>query len=359
MIDRSCFAALSKLWPRHGCLLLVWAFLSPVFGAPEVLKTLSPQEISQFLKQPDRPYAWVVNPRDTTFQSVDLVWLEPGKLKPVARGRASVRCARVSMAADGTLLCVGNQVPTQDKVFGPSTALVYSSDLSRYTAYRFFDSSTRVSRARISLDGQRRAWTLFARGHSYLDASGASFSTEAWLAVGTRGPQSEPQNLESWPLIQNGKTVSAIDKNIWGITFHPSDPDRFLATAQFNGAPYLVEGRWSTRQLHVIAKDVECPSYSPSGNMIAFKRRVSAQKWVPAIMSMDKRETTVFRAVPDSVDDQIVWLNDTVLLYEVTKVPMLGYVNIDLMTLDITQGRQATHKLWLADARSPAHRLPR
>jgi len=94
------------------------------------------------------------------------------------------------------------------------------------------------------------------------------------------------------------------------------DSDRFFATLATGGKTYLIEGSVRARTAHVIHENVECPSLSPDGTRIAFKKRGpdSANPWRLTVLDLaTMRETPL--AETRSVDDQAEWLDDDHVLY--------------------------------------------
>ena len=62
------------------------------------------------------------------------------------------------------------------------------------------------------------------------------------------------------------------DFNFWGVTFSAEDSNRFYATVRSAGKTYLLEGDVGERTMTVLRENVECPSLSPDGTRIAFKK---------------------------------------------------------------------------------------
>jgi hypothetical protein len=73
----------------------------------------------------------------------------------------------------------------------------------------------------------------------------------------------------------DGDRVTARDRNFWGITFD-RDGRTFYATVAYNGETHLVRGDVRTRRARIIHDNVECPSLSPDGTRIGYKKLVSA-----------------------------------------------------------------------------------
>ncbi|WCI08774.1 hypothetical protein PJ267_01290 [Arthrobacter sp. OVS8] len=128
------------------------------------------------------------------------------------------------------------------------------------------------SRTRISPDGSLVATTVFVSGHSY---GNGSFSTATSIASVQGGTVAG--NLEDFALLVNGARVTAADRNIWGVTFAPGQRDTFYATAASSGRIWLVKGSISARTLTAVHDGVECPSLSPDGTRIAYKKNTGVR----------------------------------------------------------------------------------
>ncbi|WP_346926095.1 hypothetical protein [uncultured Arthrobacter sp.] len=168
------------------------------------------------------------------------------------------------------------------------------------------------SRTRMSPDGSLVSTTVFVSGHAY---GTAGFSTETTITAPQGGGGTG--NLEDFALMVNGSRVTAADRNIWGVTFAPGDSDTFYATAASSGRIWLVKGSISARTLTAIDDGVECPSLSPDGTRIAYKKNTGATlapHWRVAILDLATGKETVL-SEPRSVDDQIEWLDNQTLLY--------------------------------------------
>ncbi|MFC3501985.1 TolB family protein [Micromonospora krabiensis] len=165
------------------------------------------------------------------------------------------------------------------------------------------------SRARLSRDGSLVATTTFVFGDSY--ANPGQFSTRT---VVSRSRAEVVGDLETFRLVVDGRTVTAADRNLWGVTF--ADDDRFYATAASGGKTWLVEGRLSTRQLTALRRDAECPSLSPDRTRIAFKKHgdLPPGRWRLAVYDLATGAETLL-AETRSVDDQVEWLDDRQVVY--------------------------------------------
>ncbi|TFD52139.1 hypothetical protein E3T55_07075 [Cryobacterium frigoriphilum] len=166
------------------------------------------------------------------------------------------------------------------------------------------------SRTRISADSTLVSFSAFITGESY---STIGFAIATQIAE-VNGPDSG--TLEDFALTVGGKPVTAADRNIWGVTF-TSDANVFYATAASGGRTWLVRGDRAARTLVAVRDGVECPSISPDGTRIAYKKVVSTSPtttWTVAVLDLATNEEVVIPE-PNSVDDQVEWLNDSTVIY--------------------------------------------
>lgn len=170
------------------------------------------------------------------------------------------------------------------------------------------------SRTRFSPDGSLLATTSFVSGHAY---AAVGFSTATTITSVDGG--ADYGNLEDWTLLIDGVESAPVDRNYWGVTF--IDDTTFYATVGLTtaGRTYLVQGDPAKKTMSTVIPDVECPSLSPDGTRIAFKRVTAGSgasvHWTPAVYDIASGEVSVLDAESRSIDDQIVWLDDSTLLY--------------------------------------------
>lgn len=169
------------------------------------------------------------------------------------------------------------------------------------------------SRARLSPDGTLAATTTFVEGHSY---SAGGFST-ATIVYDTRSGKSLG-NLEDFTVLRAGKRFRAADHNVWGVTF--ADRDRFYATVASGSSTWLAEGSLARRQMRVLAGGVECPSLSPDGTRVVYKKRATGEPVTWRLHVLDVASGhDVALAESRSVDDQAEWLDDNRVLYSLAR----------------------------------------
>jgi dipeptidyl aminopeptidase/acylaminoacyl peptidase len=217
------------------------------------------------------------------------------------RSFTSLTCERVYFAA-GRGICL---VPELG-LAAQSDVIAFGND---FTPRGRLELDGAPSRARMSPDGRYGATTTFVAGHSYADSAFSTTTTLIDMASTTAVAE-----LEQFTVVRDGRPWRSPDFNFWGVSFR--DGDTFYATLRTGGQTYLVHGAVSTRTLEVLRTNVECPSVSPDGTRLAFKKRVGtgSSDWRLYVLDLGTMvETPV--AEPAVVDDQVEWLDDERILY--------------------------------------------
>ena len=214
---------------------------------------------------------------------------------------AGPSCERVAFAG-GKGICLD--------VLGTSMAVkILGPDMEERTE---FDLPGIPSRARISPDGRWGGVTSFVVGHAY--AAPGQFSTATTIVDLDSGkPLADLE--KDFTVTDGGKVVDARDRNFWGLTF-ASDGDTFYATLAAGPKTWLIKGSIKARKAHTIHENVECPSLSPDGTRIGYKKAVGHDPTVWRFHVLDLatgRETPLSET--RSVDDQLAWLDNQHLLY--------------------------------------------
>ncbi len=172
------------------------------------------------------------------------------------------------------------------------------------------------SRARISPDGRMVSWTTFFTGDSYATDD---YSTRTGILDLRTNRQSE--DLESFRV--DGRPA-ARDANFWGVTF-AADDNIFYATMSTKGHYYLVRGDFAAAAVSIVADGVECPSLSPDGTRLVYKKRLPDQTWQLWVLTLDdsghpaKGQRTRL-PTPKSVDDQAVWLDNHTVAFAMADI---------------------------------------
>lgn len=220
------------------------------------------------------------------------------------RVASGVKCLRF-YAAGGTGICLQ---ATRGAVTDTYSAVVLDA---RLHATRRVALAGIPTRARVSPSGRMAAWTVFVGGDSY---AGGSFSTRTSI-LDTRTGKLQA-TLEDFTITRDGHRLRPVDANFWGVTF--ADDRHFYATLGTGGHTYLVRGDVADRTVTTVLGNVECPSLSPDGTRLAFKKRVpglpSEAPWRLYVLDL-----STLRAWPlaetRSVDDQAVWTDDATVAY--------------------------------------------
>ncbi|MBP0450076.1 TolB-like translocation protein [Kitasatospora sp. RG8] len=250
------------------------------------------------------------------------------------RTSSGVQCLRFHTAG-GTGICLQAEHGALQDTY---RAVVLDDHLKELHS---FPAAGIPTRSRVSPSGHLAAWTVFVSGDSY---AGTDFSTRTSI-VDVRDWNLR-ENLEAFDLIKDGKSYRAPDVNIWGVTF--ADDNAFYATAATGGQTYLVRGDLAARTLTTLHQNVECPSLSPDGTRIAYKKRVPGASadapWRLYVLDLATMTETA-TAEQRNIDDQAVWSDASTLLYALP-----GDFGADLWTVPADGGGSAVRLLEAAVA---------
>ncbi|MCX5192739.1 hypothetical protein OOK31_02340 [Streptomyces sp. NBC_00249] len=222
-----------------------------------------------------------------------------------ARTASGVSCLRFHSAA-GTGICLQADKGAVGESY---RAVVLDAHLKEVSARPLAGIPTR---ARVSPGGHLAAWTVFVGGDSY---AGTNFSTRTSLLDLRTGRYDA--SLEDFTVRKDGKEYRNADVNFWGVTF-AADEKTFYATLATGGQTYLVRGDLAERTVTTLRENLECPSLSPDGTRLVFKKRVPGLSadapWRLHVLDLaTMRETPL--AEERSVDDQVVWVDDRTVVY--------------------------------------------
>jgi hypothetical protein len=284
-----------------------------VSGAVAVLGAKSDREASDRAVDAARPNAEQVLDGGKPFA----VFRRLDRSRPETYGRVAV--AQVDGDRVGPSVLAG---PACQRVAFAAGKGLCLDLLGTATAIQVLDSRMRVvhelklagvpSRARVSPDGRWGGVTTFVVGHAY--AMPGRFST-ATSIVDLKTGKAVAGLEDEIAVSHGGKIVDSRDRNFWGLTF-AADGDTFYATLATGGSTWLIKGSIAARRARTIHENVECPSLSPDGTRIGFKKAVAHRptQWRFYVLDLATGEETPL-AETRSVDDQLSWLDDQQLLY--------------------------------------------
>jgi hypothetical protein len=302
------FAILSAACLLVAVAYISWAAIRTQAGlaVPSTASTPSPEASAVGSEEPSNHTTPAGSPqlvfqnviRDEAYGKVAQVPLNDPQGQRVA---TDLTCERIYQAA-GQGLCL---VP-ESGIVARYWAILVGRDYKERSRIELVGSP---SRARVSADGRYGATTVFVFGHSYADAAFSTQTTIIDMASATTIAE-----LEQFAVFRDGTEIFSPDFNFWGVTFAP-DSNVFYATLRTDGQTYLVKGDIAAREVHIVHDNVECPSLSPDGTKIAYKKRVGdLGQWRFTVLDLATMVETPL-AETESVDDQLEWLDGETLAY--------------------------------------------
>lgn len=235
-----------------------------------------------------------------------------------ARTPTELVCQRF-YAAGGTSVCL--------KLSGPGPS--YAAEVSRDgKPVRTVPLPGIPSRAKVSKSGNVVSWTSFVTGDSYSVPGG--FSTRTGFHDLRTGETAE--SLEHFDATVEGAPLTASDINYWGLTVG-SDDRTFYATLASGGFTWLVKGDLVSKSVTSLRRDAECPSLSPDGTKVAYKKRIGRLgPWDLAVLDL---ATNTEKRLPGTagIDDQATWLTESELAFAAVpkdaKLPAVHVAPVD------------------------------
>jgi hypothetical protein len=202
-------------------------------------------------------------------------------------------------------------------------------------------------RARLSPDERYAVATVFVTGESYE----SDFTTRTTIIDMQTGAIAG--DLEQYETRRDQQRFSRVDFNFWGVTFR-RDGRSFYATLGTAGSRYLVGGNVVDKHMNVVGNDVECPSLSPDDQYVVFKNRVAGSRgWrLHALDVQSGRRWPI--AESRSVDDQVEWLDDAHVLYQIIENRGLPEDAVHVWTSTISSGDTTPPAIYIRSASSPA-----
>lgn len=131
--------------------------------------------------------------------------------------------------------------------------------------------------------------------------------------------------------------------------------DRFLATLGTGGQRFLVEGDIPRRHLTVLRRDVECPSLSPDGRRIAFKRATPGTSgWRLWALDLASGEEWPITDENRDIDDQAEWLDNERILYGVLQAQGIPQESMSIWVSDVSRESGFDATIFIRSASSPS-----
>jgi len=338
------------LWILLGCIALAVGYISwgilranasaglaQAQGAPRLLAQPSDLEAIQ-----NGPHVIYLREEVAPYGQVNLVGLEPDS--PQGSLQTDLLCDRIYYAASsGICLRYDPSDPSASDPLAPPRVWVtlFGSDFK--PRHRFPVDGV-LSRARVSPDGKYAAYTVFVTGHSYSDPN---MSTATVLLDATTG--ASLGNLEEFEAWKDGKLFQAPQFNFWGVTF-AQDSNLFYATLRNEDTTYLVQGDVAAHKLTILHENVECPSLSPDGTRIAFKKRAPGlvHRWQLTVLDLATMKE-IELAEKDGIDDQVEWLDNEHILYQKDDYDPPKWVSVFVVPAD----GSGKPKIFMPNALSP------
>lgn len=251
------------------------------------------------------------------------------------RGLGTIACDRVD-AADGLVSCMRT-------VRGIPTTFETQVLNERGETVETWPLPGIPSRTRVSKDGLV-ATTAFVTGHSYATST---FSTETTV---TSPDGRNYGNLEDFTMKVDGRKLTSADRNVWGVTF--AGGDLFYATVASGGKTWVMSGSFTQRSLESVKENAECPSISPDGKRIAYKKRrpgVGSVHWDIAVLDLASKQE-ILMPLEQGLDDQVEWLDNDTLLFGLPRAGAVG--DSDVYSISVENG--ADPHLLIEHAWSPS-----
>ncbi|HEX2996602.1 MAG TPA: hypothetical protein VHP14_17380, partial [Anaerolineales bacterium] len=291
------------LWIALGCIALAIGYTSWVIlrgdiqaAQPEgdALPVAGAEELAALQTGPHLIFLHQAGPH---YGQVAVARLDPELSQSMG---TSLKCDRVYYAAgSGLCLVYDTSNAAQDPMAAiPVWVTLFGSD---FQPRHKFTVEGIPSRTRVSPDGKYAAFTVFVSGHSYADTN---MSTATMLLDTATGESLG--NLEEFEVWKDGQRFQAPEFNFWGVTF-AQDSNRFYATLRNGSTTYLLDGDVAARKLTVLHENVECPSLSPDGTRVAFKKLTPTGLWQLTVLDLATMKETSL-AEKESIDDQVEWL---------------------------------------------------
>jgi hypothetical protein len=332
-------------WILLGCLALAVSYtargilragagpgLGPEQGDP--LTIAEPEEVQAIQNGPHLVY---LRQEEQPYGQVNLASLDSTSS---LGAQTALRCDRIYYAAEnGLCLTYDTSAAGQDPLAPPQVQVIlFGADFQ--PRHQFMVEGI-PSRTRVSPDGKYAVYTVFVTGHSYMDVNMSTATVLLDTATGE-----SLGNLEEFETWKDGQLFQAPEFNFWGVTF-AQDSNLFYATLRNGNTTYLVQGDIAARKMTILHENVECPSVSPDGTRIAFKK-LTGNMWQLTVLDLATMEETTL-AEREGIDDQVEWLDNDRILYQKADYDPPKWVSVFVVAAD----GSGKPEIFLENATSP------
>lgn len=272
---------------------------------------------------------------------------EFGKVVVAALGALEERRVVTSLACERLYFAGGSGLCVLDKRGALEPQILASLVDGEYRERHRFELPGIPSRTRVSHDGKYAVSTAFVSGDSY-NTDGFSTRTNLFDVESAE----VLADIDEFDAFKDGKPFRAVDFNYWGVSFIRGKK-AFYATLGTGGETYLVEGDIEKRTIQVLPTRVECPSLSPDGQRIAFKRRNSdPYGWRLHVLDLKTKQVHAL-VETRNVDDQVEWLDNDHLLYGLTERKGLPPRAMNVWVIPVAEKTSEQPRIFVSGASSP------
>jgi len=209
-------------------------------------------------------------------------------------------------------------------------------------------TTTLPSRTRVSADQEWASSTVFLEGSGYQDLGG--FSTIAWI-IHLEGDR-QATGVDAMIIEDAEPHHGDPAANFWGVSFGQNG--NFWVTGAFGEHVELLQGSAADKTLQPTGIEGSCPSLSPDGSTLVYKRQLESGDY--QLVAMDLANGDVWDlGETRPVDDQVEWLDEDTILYGMHAEDWTGDAvdpEFDTWRIDIAPGSRP--ELFAPQGDSPA-----
>lgn len=269
-------------------------------------------------------------------------------------------CLRVHVAGEVGVCLTGRDhnsaAAKTDETTETWETVVFDATDDRAAKIRSYQSPF-PSRARVRADGSRYTTTGFVNGREY-EEIGATETTQTLALIDDPTGAGPMVGLSQFHVDGSARRYTTDRFQYWGVSF--GDQDRFWVTGYFDDetGPEIMIGDVATMTLEPAGHFGSCPSVSPDGATVVFKKTRAAGGFVLVALDIESGTETVVGETR-SVNDQVEWIDNDTIIYALHPDEGPGAEEVedeqeryDLWTVDLAPG--SVPVLFATNASSPA-----